>query len=1299
MGAKVQFENYFSVLFPKENAKPDTRINNSLLEAWPHCAREIILKENGFYSNTKQGAMGLCSEKDMENLKLTMLKHEQIFKEQVRELHRLYRMQKLLMTDLRRKDSNTSTLTSGTVQEDSFPNHTGSELLKLDGKGNFWAALNAPITNKDSRDQQQRNSGVDYMQNYRSGLFEKNQQMGLSPREVKQNPRDFYNLQPSRAARLIFDLEQSADVYMDAEITNHNEEDNSKRGAFRNGVEPENDLQLTLKTGCEKAAKENGKQTGPYIQFNMSQPRREEVEEDKQLRCREEPILFPAVSTRSVTGAQEEWQSDSSDSRAKQRESRYAWPKEGILSGAVPQQRNPLFALVSSKGFLIDPSSTPMTSVIQGVSPGLSLNSHREMHPSGLWRKTEEGLCQIPHELHSQDFCIRPAESELQKQNFCPQDNYHAQPFVNSGSNRMNIKRQSSEYGMGNWYQNGNLMQHTQQDSPSIYHAGSPLIFGQALCQTGPVVGSMSNQQQGALHAMPASIPGSSGFPSSSLQECSRSLWSTSSIGFSPRQALDDKTCLDRNIQNVDLTLGLSSVGIGEARKNALCYSSAINRMEDAHTNSSGQVDATNKKLHQASMHMHGIDGQNSENFTRTFLELPSIQDTESDSVKHRAHLNGLDFSDLLKPLSESMQYIKAGDRIGLTKHLVDDLGERGAHQSKENIAFTSNLWKVHDITNEKEGAKSEAPQVEGGMLKPENLLGLVDKPMNNSTPVHGIIGKNPELKADRSHIDRHIHLHSVADSGEYDMKIGTFKENINAVYGPVKEEGFAVHDKFLSPVGDHVNTNMHEETTLVLGIRGKRNANKVSGQMEMESRYATSDKENIRAGSGSQASFAMRDPMPTEGVFNNGEMVDNFDHQTLVSDINPMVNVTRQGSIETENAFNFDQEKRKGSEEAACHSGLKRLKVSRDGTEKDAHAQQTDATEPSTETPKDNAQLSQYEADLEQSIQDVHMQRGSKFNIEPEVDTLQTKVIEGPSCSSPFLESARAVNSASRNSSVDTNVAANVLLKIASERILEWSDIDSCEFLFASGMKASLDWFADAVVSNANCVASTISGHREDTDHPLSSPRSGSNAKEPEVSEDSIPKENACSPNASSGLDFFESMTLMLEETFVDTDYKPLAKQEQEAEKTPSAINPILRQSKRGKRKRDRDFQKEIIPSISSLSRQEITEDMQIIGGLMRSAGDAWHTGSTRRTAGKFSLRDDWFVPLTGRRSRHISGFRANVGSITRNIDVQASRRHDQEVERVNALSWTSSWGETIRRRRMQRHRAPMTSLALNPV
>ncbi|XXG63897.1 hypothetical protein AAC387_Pa05g1986 [Persea americana] len=40
---------------------------------------------------------------DKESMKMAVLKHEEIFKEQVYELHRLYRIQKLLMNDVQRK--------------------------------------------------------------------------------------------------------------------------------------------------------------------------------------------------------------------------------------------------------------------------------------------------------------------------------------------------------------------------------------------------------------------------------------------------------------------------------------------------------------------------------------------------------------------------------------------------------------------------------------------------------------------------------------------------------------------------------------------------------------------------------------------------------------------------------------------------------------------------------------------------------------------------------------------------------------------------------------------------------------------------------------------------------------------------------------------------------------------------------------------------------------------------------------------------------------------------------------------
>ncbi|OEL21962.1 hypothetical protein BAE44_0017016 [Dichanthelium oligosanthes] len=49
----------------------------------------------------RQQVVGQC---DMEVMKMAMLKHEETFRQQVNELHRLYRIQRQLMSDLTRND-------------------------------------------------------------------------------------------------------------------------------------------------------------------------------------------------------------------------------------------------------------------------------------------------------------------------------------------------------------------------------------------------------------------------------------------------------------------------------------------------------------------------------------------------------------------------------------------------------------------------------------------------------------------------------------------------------------------------------------------------------------------------------------------------------------------------------------------------------------------------------------------------------------------------------------------------------------------------------------------------------------------------------------------------------------------------------------------------------------------------------------------------------------------------------------------------------------------------------------------
>ncbi|XP_057847020.2 uncharacterized protein LOC131056777 isoform X2 [Cryptomeria japonica] len=1323
MGAKVQCENYFQVVFPNTNAGLDAGVNRSLIEAWPDCAGEETLKEKQFYSTLKQGTMAQCSENDFEILKHTMLKHEEVFRDQVHELHRLYQVQKLLMAELKKKDSNTSTLTCEPVQDGPFPMQVGSEPLESEEKSSFWGALGSSMTDKDGRDCRQNISGVDYMQNHRSSLFEKNLQLGLIPQGGNRTSRDIHNLQPSRARKWTFDLEQPADEYMDDEVANKNEEAKTlKREVkdvilepgslnYQSTTEPETEVQLTLKTGCEQGGRKNGRQNGAFIKLGIPEISKDKLEEHKQLRRPEEALFFPATSSRSDALSQEavgrkmpvlsnqcfsrgpfnfdqeykinaEWPSVSRTmSFQEQRESRYPWPKEGIYPGTVPQQLNSFFSLASAKGLDIDPSPTSKEGSLLCVSPKVITNSQKELHSTRPWRQA----------------CI-PPETDSQKQNFDLQDKYLAQPYVNSASNVVNVKQKTSEPGMGTWYQNGNPVQHTHQQSQSTYNAGNPSIFGQSLCQTSPTIGFKTSQQQGAVLAFSASAPSSLAFPLHSLQECSRSVWATDFVGLSPAQGLEGLLDVDgKRGKEVDLTLGLSSGTMEDSRKD-LHYCNATNKTEVAFINNNGQFEITNRHIHRDSMHLNG-EVQRGQCFARNFIELPY---TEMSSDKHLSEENGLEFSELLKSSSQGL-LCRTGRGMVSTKQLADNLGEGGVSPSKKRISLVSDLLKDHDITNGDKGLKSDVLHVtEKGMHKSKNIFDFIDTTMNNSTAVLGTFGNSLDFRTGKNHSDKHWIVPT--DPPKHEMKIETFKENINAVYGSCRGEElsannskqtFITENKFMPSTNKNVGEKLWEGTSLTLEFRVKGNGVEGSRQLEMEDRFALNNCSKARRVSTSGKTVPLTQDVSTGKFDKDGEKIIKFSPQFTISDINDGFEVTREGSSCTNNALLFDREKENDSEETFCCT-TKKIVMTKDDTKKDVQSKEIDYAETSSGIHKANAQLPRHDRDLENCSRYTDVQRSSESNFESEVDTFQINATNGLSSSCSILENKRIGKSASRDSSINMD-AANCLLKISSEKSSDRLGLDSLEFILASGVKSSLDWFADTVVSNADISVSTSVGHQEEADNPVSSSRSGSKAKRSEISEVSVPKENDCSPHASNALDFFESMTLMLEECNVDLDFKVYVSQEKESEKPSSPMNSMLKPPKRGKRRRD--FQREILPSISSLSRQEITEDMQIIGGLIRSTGDAWHTGSTRRGSGKFSMTDDWFLPLTGRRSRNTSGFRANGGNMKRNNDCQTTRPCDQEVERLNTLSWTSSWGDTIRRRRMQRPRVSLPSLALNPV
>jgi hypothetical protein len=99
--------------------------------------------------------------------------------------------------------------------------------------------------------------------------------------------------------------------------------------------------------------------------------------------------------------------------------------------------------------------------------------------------------------------------------------------------------------------------------------------------------------------------------------------------------------------------------------------------------------------------------------------------------------------------------------------------------------------------------------------------------------------------------------------------------------------------------------------------------------------------------------------------------------------------------------------------------------------------------------------------------------------------------------------------------------------------------------------------------------------------------------------------------------LDSFESLTLKLEETnTVGFCSRPLAPAITNDEHTVSPLN-LLTKPKRGqqrKRRQKRDFQKDILPSISSLCRPEIIDDIQLLEGLVQTTGGSWESSLTRR-------------------------------------------------------------------------------------
>ncbi|KAK6133935.1 hypothetical protein DH2020_032327 [Rehmannia glutinosa] len=156
--------------------------------------------------------------------------------------------------------------------------------------------------------------------------------------------------------------------------------------------------------------------------------------------------------------------------------------------------------------------------------------------------------------------------------------------------------------------------------------------------------------------------------------------------------------------------------------------------------------------------------------------------------------------------------------------------------------------------------------------------------------------------------------------------------------------------------------------------------------------------------------------------------------------------------------------------------------------------------------------------------------------------------------------------------------------------------------------------------------------------------------------------------------LDDFEAMTLQLQET-KEEDYMPtpFVPEVQKVEETgPNTLTTRSRrgQSRRGRQRRD--FQRDILPGLTTLSRHEVSEDLQTFGGLMRATGHHWVSGSTRRNSGG--------------RGRRRAVIETTVSAVAVNPVCTPLVQQISKIEAGLEDRSLTGWGKTTRRPRRQR-------------
>ncbi|XP_031286627.1 uncharacterized protein LOC116145325 [Pistacia vera] len=233
--------------------------------------------------------------------------------------------------------------------------------------------------------------------------------------------------------------------------------------------------------------------------------------------------------------------------------------------------------------------------------------------------------------------------------------------------------------------------------------------------------------------------------------------------------------------------------------------------------------------------------------------------------------------------------------------------------------------------------------------------------------------------------------------------------------------------------------------------------------------------------------------------------------------------------------------------------------------------------------------------------------------------------------------------------------VAAEALVAISSSCVPHQADSYSHDS--GDSLSDPLDWFADIA-----------SGYKGDVQNEVGSVSMDRESVNPEHS----------FPN---GMDYFELMTLNLTETKVEECcYEPQVFENSKTE------NIMLKRPRRGQARRGRqrkDFQRDVLPTLASLLKNEVTEDLQTIEGLIKATGGTWQSSLALKNAARNG----------GGKRRRRSGGSDSPPNVPTSCPPQTEPPKCREVafEEASLLGWGK------RTRRPPRQRYPIGSPPLS--